>query len=334
MVPKARSPEPFSWKACQASLDRARSAIEGKNPNAASELRGALAYASRMAEYCYDQIKEIKPKEALPPGAFDDWDKFLSDLSKDAWKVYPKYILLRSGTSDDEADLQGAFETICEAAHDALFDLKDLQETYEGKPSQRRPAVEKLRQLVTVLDAALDELGPESKLGDVLQVEEIHKPNETQEAGEVNEAHQTNDADSASDAAETLTDIAPAETVPVLLLGRIAAGGPNLAEQSIEDIFPLPKQLVGEGTLFLLRVKGNSMRDAAIKDGDWLVIRQQPEAENNEIVAALIDGEATVKTFKQSGGHTWLVPHNPAYKPILADEATILGKVVAVLRRV
>jgi repressor LexA len=119
--------------------------------------------------------------------------------------------------------------------------------------------------------------------------------------------------------------------VPVV--GRIAAGGPILAEQAVEDVFPLPRQLVGEGSLFLLRVTGDSMVDAAITDGDWVVVRQQPIAESGEIVAAMIDGEATVKTFKRRGGQVWLMPHNPAYEPIPGDEATVLGRVVAVLRR-
>jgi len=129
-------------------------------------------------------------------------------------------------------------------------------------------------------------------------------------------------------------DITSQETIYVPLVGRIAAGGPILAEQSVEDIFPLPRQLVGEGTLFLLKVAGDSMINAAIADGDWVVVRQQPVAENGDIVAALLDNEATVKTFKRSDGHVWLIPHNPAYTPILGDEAAILGRVVAVLRRV
>lgn len=129
-------------------------------------------------------------------------------------------------------------------------------------------------------------------------------------------------------------DITSQETAYVPLVGRIAAGGPILAEESIEDIFPLPKQVVGEGTLFLLNVAGDSMINAAIADGDWVVVRQQPQAENGDIVAAMIDGEATVKTFKRSGGHVWLMPHNPSYAPIPGDDAAILGRVVAVLRRV
>jgi repressor LexA len=113
-------------------------------------------------------------------------------------------------------------------------------------------------------------------------------------------------------------DIPSQEAAYVPLIGRIAAGGPILAEQYVEDIFPLPRQLV----------------NAAIADGDWVVVRQQEDASNGDIVAAMLDGEATVKTFKRSDDHVWLIPHNPAYTPILGDEASILGRVVAVLRRV
>lgn len=126
-------------------------------------------------------------------------------------------------------------------------------------------------------------------------------------------------------------DARPAATyVPVV--GRIAAGGPILAEERVEDVFPLPQQLVGDGTLYLLEVSGDSMVEAAICDGDYVVVRQQPTAENGEIVAAMIDGEATVKTLQRKGGQVWLLPHNPAYEPIDGTHATILGKVTAVLR--
>ena len=120
----------------------------------------------------------------------------------------------------------------------------------------------------------------------------------------------------------------------VPLVGRIAAGGPILAEQAVEDFFPLPRELVGEGDVFMLEVKGDSMIDAAICNGDYVVIRQQPTANNGEIVAAMIDGEATVKTYRRRDGHVWLLPHNPAYAPIPGDEATVLGRVVTVLRKV
>lgn len=124
------------------------------------------------------------------------------------------------------------------------------------------------------------------------------------------------------------------EPVHVPVLGRIAAGGPILAEEQIEDVFALPRQLVGEGTMFLLEVRGDSMIDAAICDRDWVVVRQQPTAENGDIVAALLDNEATVKTFKRTNDQIWLLPHNPAYDPIDGNHASILGKIVAVLRRV
>lgn len=119
-------------------------------------------------------------------------------------------------------------------------------------------------------------------------------------------------------------------TVP--LVGRIAAGSPIAAEQSIEDVMTLPRQLVGNGDLFMLRVKGDSMVDAAICDGDWVVVRTQNTAQNGDIVAALLEDEATVKTFRQRDGHTWLLPQNTQYEPILGDRATIMGKVVSVLR--
>lgn len=124
------------------------------------------------------------------------------------------------------------------------------------------------------------------------------------------------------------------EPAYVPLVGQIAAGRPILAEESIEEVFPLPRELVGQGELFLLKVVGDSMVDVAITDGDWVVVRQQPVAETGDIVAAMIDGEATVKTFRRREGKVWLVPHNPAYQPIPADDAAILGKVVTVIRRI
>ncbi|GAA1858439.1 transcriptional repressor LexA [Pseudonocardia ailaonensis] len=137
--------------------------------------------------------------------------------------------------------------------------------------------------------------------------------------------------DTDTDTEETRAEHPAPAFVP--LLGNIAAGGPILAEQAVESVFPLPREIVGEGTLFLLNVKGDSMIEAAITDGDWVVVRQQPVAEQGEIVAAMIDGEATVKTFRRTDGQVWLMPANPAYEPIDGNEATILGRVVAVLRR-
>lgn len=126
----------------------------------------------------------------------------------------------------------------------------------------------------------------------------------------------------------------PNDTALVPVLGRIAAGGPILADESVEAIFPLPRELTGQGELFLLHVSGDSMVDVAICDGDYVVIRKQDTAEQGEIVAALLGDEATVKTFRKKDGHIWLMPHNPSYAPIPGDDARILGKVVSVLRRV
>ena len=124
------------------------------------------------------------------------------------------------------------------------------------------------------------------------------------------------------------------DAVSVPLVGRIAAGGPITAEQSVEDVFALPKQLTGDGELFMLTVSGDSMIDAGIFDGDYVVVRRQPTCENGDIVAALLDDEATVKTFKKRDGKVWLMPHNEAYSPIDGDHATIMGKVVSVLRKI
>ena len=145
------------------------------------------------------------------------------------------------------------------------------------------------------------------------------------------------DSERAATTASSASSVSSERSLPqpalVPLVGRIAAGKPVLAEESIEDVYPLPKDIVGEGDVFLLSVTGDSMIDAAITDGDWVVVRQQSTAENGDIVAAMIDDEATVKTLKHKDGHIWLVPQNEAYEPIPGDDATILGKVVAVLRR-
>jgi len=125
----------------------------------------------------------------------------------------------------------------------------------------------------------------------------------------------------------------------VRVVGRIAAGVPVFAEELDEGTISLPRMLTGEGSLLALRVAGDSMTGAAITDGDWVVIRRQPDADSGDIVAAMLesagsaDGEATVKTLKKADGHVWLIPHNPAYSPMRADSAVIIGKVVSVLRR-
>jgi repressor LexA len=124
------------------------------------------------------------------------------------------------------------------------------------------------------------------------------------------------------------------DVVNVSLVGRIAAGIPITAEQNVEAVFPLPRQVVGQGKVFMLKVQGDSMIDAAICDGDYVVVREQQTAENGDIVAAMLNDEATVKVFKQRDGKTWLLPRNSAYEPIDGDYAKVLGKVVAVIRSV
>ena len=123
-------------------------------------------------------------------------------------------------------------------------------------------------------------------------------------------------------------------THDIPLVGRIAAGTPITAEQHVDDVMRLPERLTGTGNLFMLEVHGDSMLDAAICDGDFVVVREQHNAENGDIVAALLDDEATVKTFREEHGHVWLIPHNPAYSPIDGNSATIMGKVVTVLRKI
>jgi repressor LexA len=142
------------------------------------------------------------------------------------------------------------------------------------------------------------------------------------------------DLDGAEGVDETGVNDAHPTPAYVPVVGRIAAGGPILAEERVESIFPLSRELVGEGTLFLLEVVGDSMIDAAICSGDYVVVRQQPTADNGDIVAAMLDGEATVKTFQRKDGKVWLLPHNESYDPIDGTHATILGKVTTVLRRV
>ncbi|GAA0245901.1 transcriptional repressor LexA [Cryptosporangium japonicum] len=125
---------------------------------------------------------------------------------------------------------------------------------------------------------------------------------------------------------------AGAGTTLVPLIGAIAAGSPITADENFEEALPLPASLVGHGEFFALRVRGDSMIEAAICDGDIVVVRRQPTAETGDIVAAMLDGEATVKVLNVEDGHVRLLPKNPHYAPIDADHATILGRVVSILR--
>lgn len=146
--------------------------------------------------------------------------------------------------------------------------------------------------------------------------------------------HQSVDATRVIPFSETQESESVAQSRDVPLVGRIAAGTPITAEQHVDDVMRLPERLTGTGgNLFMLEVHGDSMIDAAICDGDFVVVREQHTAVNGDIVAALLDDEATVKTFRKENGHVWLMPHNPAYSPIDGTYATIMGKVVTVLRK-
>lgn len=147
-------------------------------------------------------------------------------------------------------------------------------------------------------------------------------------------ANRTNENNSQSVEISAYDSDAVINSRDVPLVGRIAAGVPITAEQHVEDVMRLPERLTGTGNLFMLEVHGDSMIDAAICDGDYVVVREQHEAVNGDIVAALLDNEATVKTFRNDNGHVWLIPHNPAYSPIDGSHATIMGKVVTVLRKI
>ena len=129
---------------------------------------------------------------------------------------------------------------------------------------------------------------------------------------------------------EAPEDASTARYVPVV--GQIAAGAPILAEENVDTYYPLPEELLGDGDVFMLSVVGESMKDAGVLDGDWVVIRSQPVAEEGDFVAALIDGEATVKEFHKDSSGVWLLPHNEAFAPIKGDEAEIMGRVISVFR--
>ena len=168
-----------------------------------------------------------------------------------------------------------------------------------------------------------------------MEVIASEQPDPTSGSGSLSSSEGMEESAAAS-ALPVLPGVAEGEAVAVPLVGRIAAGSPILAEQSIEDVMALPRRLTGDGELFMLKVHGDSMTEAAICDGDWVVVRAQADASNGDVVAALLDdvdgASATVKVLSRENGHQWLLPRNPDYSPILGDEASIMGKVVTVLR--
>jgi repressor LexA len=228
-----------------------------------------------------------------------------------------------------------------------MTDRQSATATAPARPP-RKALTAKQDSILTAIQASIAQRGyPPSmrEIGDAVGLKSLssvtHQLNQLELAGRIRRDPNR------PRALEVLGDPVPAATVTSILstsddgdtahvpmVGRIAAGIPITAEQQVEDVMPLPRQLVGKGELFMLRVVGDSMIDAAICDGDWVVVRQQQSAENGDIVAAMLDEEATVKVFRQRDGHTWLLPRNSAFEPIVGDHAQILGKVVAVLRSV
>jgi SOS regulatory protein LexA len=287
----------FDW---QKSLTSARSALESGDTAARAKLRKALVDAARMAEFCHEMLFDMEPGE-IADDTITEWKDFLRTLYKDADRVYPQHTDLASAGS--EGSLHAKFEAIRDAALKASSGLKYMDARQSGQSEQdgREAEIVRLRELTVAVQAAAAEL----PLG--LQV---------------------------VGADEQSGSVATRDIADVPMVGRIAAGIPNLAEHSIEGYLPLPRQLVGNGNdCYVLEVSGDSMIGAGISDGDLVVVHEQPQAENGEIVVAMIDGEATVKTFKLIDDQAWLFPHNQAYTPTPFDEHTaIIGKVITVLR--
>lgn len=291
------SPEElFRWKE---SLEGARSALQAGDAAAGAKVHLALTDATRMAELCHNRLFRMPPGQ-IPTLTLKEWKAFLEALYKHA-RIYLKHFELISPRN--EGDIQLTLVAVRNAARDASYGLKYM----DSGPSEaegREAAVEKLDDLVVVLEEASVKLQPLSGIATV---------------------------------GETSMGADTEEVVWVPRVGRISAGLPNLAQQAVEGYYPLPRRLVGRGEHYLVEVSGDSMIDAGISQGDLLVVRVQPHAENGEIVVAMaegeeaVEGDTSVKEFRVEDGHAWLVPHNEAYTRTLADQATIFGKVVTVL---
>ena len=272
-----------------------RSALERKGGNVAVALFRAVDESCKIVTETRHLVLTMRA-ESLEESTFDDWESFLVAFYEEISDLYT----IRA-SSIAGIDLLVPFESIELAVSSTLLQLQDMNRKKPPLQQDRLAVVNELAKLKKSLEAARGKL--ENMPG-------------VREANEVS------------------VNVSAREPAYVPLVGRIAAGIPILAVESVQDIFPLPRQVVGEGTHFLLEVVGDSMIEAAIINGDWVVVRQQGVAENGEIVAAMIDGDVTVKAFsRKEDGHVWLLPRNEAYNPIPGDSATILGKVVAVLRQ-
>lgn len=291
----------FVW---EDSLAQARRALTNGDVNAAAALRDAFATAAQMTKHCEQRVMRVGMRQ-VRSNEFPDWEDFLIALSDDAEYLYPEHLDLLAEEGSDS--LLNTFHVLSEGALDALLHLQAMNSSTKPTQSARKAAITALRSLAKDLQAA-----------------QVKVP---QAAGAENTA--AAEAPAKGDPAGEY----PPEAAYVRLLGRIAAGNPNVAEEAVEDILPLPRQIVGEGEVFVLRVSGDSMIGAAIADGDLVVVRRQSTAEDGEIVVAMIEEEALVKTLKRSGKKVSLIAHNPLYPPIDGKHSTIIGKVVGLLRR-
>jgi SOS regulatory protein LexA len=293
--PAGQSHESFDW---DTSLEDALSAFTHRDAKVAAHVMlEALVESAQMANFCQHEIMRLSPG-VIPAKTLQDWYKFLTKL----YDYMPNAFVDNTDlvAPDDSGKLERAFEDIGKAALAALMAVKYMDA--KGSPEEGRlRAVEQL-----------DRLRTELQVGKI-EIEQLSSGNEVDEIS---------------------GEIGSSEVAQVQMLGRIAAGPPIIAVESHEESFPLPRHLIGGGTLFIVEVNGDSMANVGILNGDLVVVRQQRTAENGEVVAARLDDEVTVKTFKRSDDHVWLVPENPAYTKILGDNAIILGKVVALLRRI
>jgi SOS-response transcriptional repressor LexA len=308
VAPEAGSSEEFSWAEIQGNLLRVRLELQGNTADVGGLLRSACADAYHVADYCYDTLSGMKPGETLPGEAFEDWRKFFMTFEKDVWDVYINHSAVKV---NETKDLLSAITDISSAAKGVHWELLDWRESNNPAPSGRRPAVEQLQKLILALKAALKELQPSPKAADVRHVEEIRKASRL-EAG----SDPKGPIEDPAYAADASTASEPDDSVPARVGWRIAAGDPSIADQSVDEVFPLPNRLMAEGELVWRRVVDETLKNSSVANGDWIVVGRHLTVEDGDIVAVDIDGETTVRTFRQ------------------ADQETNLGKVVAVLRRV
>jgi SOS regulatory protein LexA len=279
----------------QSTFRLVRSALEQRGVSGAWALFNTVTAAYQTTKAYQKHLSFLGPNR-LEESTFDDWREFLYQLYEETSNLY-----IRRASLIPEENFQAKFEEIKNATRGSLLQLQDMHSKNPPTREDREDLLRDFEKLINILEATRNGLGSLPTV---------------QEANEVP------------------VNVIWQEPAYVPLVGRIAAGDPILAVESVEDIFPLPRRIVGEGTLFVLEVAGDSMIDAAIANGDWVVVRQQKVAENGEIVAASLNDEVTIKTLRRAAdGHVWLIPQNQNYDAIPGDHATILGKVVAVLRR-